>query len=65
MPHTASPMHSESRDHRISISLSASQHSKLASIAQMNDVSIAWVVREAVERLLSGSTPTLRRKIGR
>lgn len=43
--------------HRLSVSLTEEQHVQLAAIARTNRVSIAWVVREAIERLLQGDLP--------
>jgi len=45
--------------YRLSVSLSADQHRQLNEIARKNRVSIAWVVREAVERLLKDDLPLL------
>lgn len=45
--------------HRLSISLSAEQHQELTEIANENRVSIAWVVREAIDRLLKDQAPLL------
>lgn len=46
--------------HRLSVSLSAEQHRELCDIAQKNRVSVAWVVREAIDRLLQEDVPLLR-----
>jgi predicted DNA-binding protein len=46
--------------HRLSVGLTAEQHDRLARIAQDHRVSIAWVVREAIERLLNEPTPLFR-----
>ena len=43
--------------HRLSVSLSADQYDELLEIAHKNKVSIAWVVREAIERLLKDELP--------
>lgn len=43
--------------HRLSISLSPEQHMELVEIADRNKVSVAWVVREAIERLLHDEQP--------
>ena len=48
---------SEKSPHRLSISLSAEDHEQIAQIAEKNKVSIAWVVREAIERLLRDELP--------
>jgi ribosome maturation protein Sdo1 len=46
--------------HRLSISLTAEQHRELMEIARKNRVSIAWVAREAIDRLLKDEAPLLR-----
>ena len=46
-----------SSPHRLSVSLSTEQHAELVAIAQKNKVSVAWVVREAIERLLYDEQP--------
>ena len=43
--------------HRLSVSLSPEQHAEVVEIANMNKVSVAWVVREAIERLLHDEHP--------
>lgn len=43
--------------HRLSVSLTEQQHAELAEIAVKNKVSVAWVVREAIERLLRDEQP--------
>lgn len=45
--------------HRLSVSLTADQHRELNEIARKNRVSLAWVVREAIERLLKDDMPLL------
>lgn len=45
---------------RLSVTLTPEQHDQLAQIAQDHRVSIAWVVREAIERLLSNPAPLFR-----
>jgi hypothetical protein len=57
MPRTAHGKPPEKSTHRLSVSLSAEDHVQLAQIADKNKVSIAWVVREAVERLLRDELP--------
>lgn len=47
--------------HRLSVSLSVDQYARVAELARRNRVSIAWVVREAVERMLDDKQPQLRR----
>jgi predicted transcriptional regulator len=46
--------------HRLSVSLSDDQYARVAELARRNRVSIAWVVREAVERMLDDKQPQLR-----
>ncbi|MBY5938920.1 ribbon-helix-helix domain-containing protein [Marinobacter nauticus] len=43
--------------HRLSVSLTADQHAELSEIAEENRVSVAWVVREAIERFLIEERP--------
>jgi predicted transcriptional regulator len=45
--------------HRLSVSLSADQHRQLNEIARKNRVSVAWVIREAIDRLLKDDLPLL------
>jgi len=56
MPPIASAA-AEKSGHRISVSLTAEQYEQLAEIARENRISIAWVVREAIERLLEDDRP--------
>lgn len=53
------PAPTQESAHRLSVSLSAEQHQQLNEIARKNRVSVAWVVREAVERLLKDDLPLL------
>jgi len=43
--------------YRLSVSLTPQQHHQLSEIARKNRVSAAWVVREAIERLLQHDRP--------
>ena len=43
--------------HRLSVSLTPEQRAELLEIANKNKVSVAWVVREAIERLLRDEHP--------
>lgn len=45
--------------HRQSVSLSAEQYERLSEVARQNRVSVAWVIREAVDRLLKEDMPLL------
>lgn len=57
---TAPPQDQDEKSaHRLSVSLSAEQHRELNEIARKNRVSVAWVVREAIERLLKDDMPLL------
>jgi hypothetical protein len=59
MPRTAPKGRDEKPPHRLSVSLTLDQHRELSEIARKNRVSIAWVVREAIERLLKDDMPLL------
>ena len=58
MPRTHAAQDDNS-SHRLSVSLSAKHHRELNEIARKNRVSVAWVVRQAVERLLRDDMPLL------
>jgi len=45
--------------YRLSVSLTPEQHRQLNEIACKNRVSAAWVVREAIERLLKTNQPLI------
>ena len=45
--------------HRLSVSLTAEQYRELNEIARKNRVSVAWVIREAIDRLLKDDMPLL------
>jgi hypothetical protein len=47
-------------DYRVSVSVTESQHEFLAALAESKRVSIAWVVRDAVERLIAQDMPLVR-----
>lgn len=49
----------EKSPHRLSVSLTAEQYRELNEIARKNRVSAAWVVREAIDRLLRDDVPLL------
>ena len=59
MPLAAQHDHDEKSAHRLSVSLSADQHRELNEIARQNRVSVAWVVREAIDRLIKDDMPLL------
>ena len=59
MPSTSLP---ERSGHRLSVSLKDEHYSQIADLARRNRVSIAWVVREAVERMLLEEKPLLGQK---
>lgn len=49
----------EKSPRRLSVSLTEDQHQYLSEMALKNRVSVAWVVREAIERLLRDDMPLL------
>ncbi|WP_084794173.1 CopG family transcriptional regulator [Pseudoponticoccus marisrubri] len=57
MPHAAGKKTTPKASHRLSVSLTEEQHAELLEIAEQNKVSVAWVVREAIERLLRDEQP--------
>ena len=57
MPSTARKKTAPRASHRLSVSLTEEQHVELTEIAEKNKVSVAWVVREAIERLLRDEQP--------
>lgn len=57
MPLASRKMSTPKTSHRLSVSLTEEHHSELLEIAERNKVSIAWVVREAIERLLRDEQP--------
>lgn len=63
MPTPATSTDDKQHGHRLSISLSSEQHEMLLEIARRNRVSLAWVVREAVERLLKEEMPLFHTKL--
>lgn len=56
---TATKANDDKSGFRLSVSLSAEQHRELNEIARKNRVSVAWVVREAINRLLKDDMPLL------
>lgn len=44
-------------DYRVSVSLSEDQHAFLTELAERKRVSLAWVVRDAVEKLIAQEMP--------
>ena len=59
MPNIAPIDLTERAPHRQSVSLTPEQHQQLSEIARKNRVSIAWVIREAIDRLLKEDAPLL------
>ena len=59
MPKTAPKDSEDKSPHRQSVSLTEEQHSQLNEIARKNRVSVAWVIREAIDRLLKDDMPLL------
>lgn len=57
MPAATKKKNTPKTSHRLSVSLTEDQYSELAEIAERNKVSVAWVVREAIERLLRDEQP--------
>lgn len=51
-----------SLDYRVSVSLSEEQHEFLSALAERKRVSLAWVVRDAVEKLIAQETPLFSRE---
>lgn len=48
---------------RASVSLPAEHYSELERIAVQNRVSVAWVIRDAVDRYLSTKNPLFHRRV--
>lgn len=59
MPRTALKDTEDKSPHRQSVSLSEEQRCRLSEIARKNRVSVAWVIREAIDRLLKDDMPLL------
>lgn len=59
MPKAAIKDQDEKTPHRQSVSLTEEQHRQLSEIARKNRVSVAWVIREAIDRLLKEDMPLL------
>lgn len=57
MPRSPQRKKTDKAAHRLSVSLTPEQHAELIEIANKNKVSVAWVVREAIERLLRDEQP--------
>ena len=47
-------------DHRVSVSLTDDQHQFLSGLAERKRVSLAWVIRDAIERLIAEESPLFR-----
>lgn len=52
MPITSKKKRTPQASHRLSVSLTEEQYAELIEIAEKNRVSVAWVIRGAIERLL-------------
>lgn len=48
------------KERRVSISLSPEQHAELNRMAKRKRVSLAWVVRDAIDKLLAAEAPLFR-----
>lgn len=59
MPKTATKDTKDKPSRRQSVSLTEEQHRQLSEIARRNRVSVAWVIREAIDRLLRDGQPLL------
>ena len=46
---------------RTSVTVSATDHEELERIADQKKVSVAWVIRDAIERYLTNESPLFRR----
>ncbi len=57
MPSRISVKSAQRQMRRFSVSLSREHYERVLAIARKNRVSTAWVIREAVERLLSNDKP--------
>ncbi|MEX0806701.1 MAG: ribbon-helix-helix protein, CopG family [Candidatus Binatia bacterium] len=60
MANVASAHDQDRSNHRLSVTLSAKHYAQLTKMASNNRVSLAWVVREAIERLLRDERPLIR-----
>lgn len=54
---SAAPATDDKSAYRLSVSLTPEQHRELNEIARKNRVSVAWVIREAIDRLLKDDMP--------
>ena len=52
-------VHENQSAHRLSVNMTGKQHRELSEIARRNRVSVAWVIREAIDRLLKDELPLL------
>lgn len=50
---------------RTTVSVPAEDHAELERIAEQKKVSIAWVVREAIDRYLQNEAPLFRKQANR
>lgn len=59
-----SDRHRDRASMRTSVSLPRSLYSEVERIAGKNKVSIAWVIRDAVEKYVAEEAPLFRRALG-
>lgn len=62
MPFSRSAESVEKPAHRLSVSLNDEQYVHIADLARGDCMSIAWVVREALEGMLTERQPLLRQR---
>lgn len=55
--------HDDGKSARVSVSLTAEQHATLTEIARDHRVSLAWVVRAAVEEYITKQAPLFRKEL--
>lgn len=60
MPPTKSQAGADAASRRLSVTVPATHYSELVRLASVNKVSVAWLVRDAIERYLGDRQPLLR-----
>ncbi len=60
MKYPAGKQTHDERNHRISVTLEPEQYEHLHRVAEQKKVSLAWVMRDAVERMLKEEMPLFR-----